>query len=203
AGAAKATQEEDKARKPNTRPSHELDDYVGDYNHPGYGTLKVAKAGENLVVRLNSLEFPLRHYHYDTFEFTNELFLQKLRQKLTFFTDARGNIGSLAVPFEPAVKEIVFVRAPDKNLLARDVLEKFVGQYEMAGVVLTCALKGEATLTLTVPGQTAFELVPARGTEFGIKGYQGLSIEFMLDESGGVTGAVFRTPNGIFNVKRK
>ena len=34
----KARKEADKDRKPDTRPSHPLADYAGDYENPGYGT---------------------------------------------------------------------------------------------------------------------------------------------------------------------
>jgi hypothetical protein len=50
---------------------------------------------------------------YDIFELYNELLEQK--QKVSFFTDNKGNIGSLSVQLEPAVKEIVFFRAAAKE----------------------------------------------------------------------------------------
>jgi hypothetical protein len=33
---------------------------------------------------------------------------------VTFGMDAKGNIVTLSVPFEPTVKDIVFVRKPEK-----------------------------------------------------------------------------------------
>ena len=35
-------------RRPNTRPSHDLADYAGDYEHPGYGRMSITHAGEEL-----------------------------------------------------------------------------------------------------------------------------------------------------------
>jgi hypothetical protein len=31
-------------RRPNTRPSHDLADYAGDYDHPGYGRITITHA---------------------------------------------------------------------------------------------------------------------------------------------------------------
>src|SRR5438067_8004892 len=48
AGKAAATQARTKAgfgRIPDTRPSHALGDYVGEYDHPAYGTLKITMKG--------------------------------------------------------------------------------------------------------------------------------------------------------------
>ena len=55
----------------------------------------------------------MKHYHYDIFDFQNEFMDRPM--KVSFFTDAKGNIGSLSVKLEPAVKDIVFTRMPEKK----------------------------------------------------------------------------------------
>jgi CubicO group peptidase (beta-lactamase class C family) len=52
-------------------PSLPLDHYVGDYNDPWYGTIKVRRAGNALTVDFphsSGMEGPLTHYQYDTFK---------------------------------------------------------------------------------------------------------------------------------------
>lgn len=201
AEAEKAKKEPDKERKPGTKPSHVLEDYAADYENPGYGTMSILKDGENLLAKFNAIEFRLDHYHYDTFEFYNEFIDQK--QKLSFHTDPKGNIASLSIPLEPTVQDIVFTRAPDKAMLEKSFLEKFVGRYEYGGVVATFALKGEKTLIATIPGQAEFELEPYKGTEFNLKGLPGFSVEFKLDETGQSVEAIFKQPGATTSFKKK
>ncbi len=201
AEAEKAKEEADKDRKPDTKPSHPLEEYAGDYENPGYGTISIIKDGEELKVKFSSFDFTLTHYHYDTFELYNTLYDQK--QKLSFQTDAKGNIGSLSIPLEAAVKDIVFSRAPEKAMMEKSFLEKFAGQYEYQGVAVTISLKGEKTLVAIVPGQPEYELVPYRGTEFNLKGMAGFSVEFALDDAGKPVAATFKQPGATTVFKRK
>jgi len=201
AEAEKAKKETDKDRKPDTKPSHPLEDYAGDYENPGYGTISIIKEGDQLKAKFNSFELALNHYHYDTFELFNELYNQK--QKLSFQTDAKGNIASLSIPFESTVKDIVFTRAPEKAMMEKSFLEKFVGQYEYQGMVVTISLKNEKTLAATVPGQSELELVPYRGTDFNLKGMTGFSVEFKLDDTGKCIEATFKQPGAATVFKRK
>jgi CubicO group peptidase (beta-lactamase class C family) len=201
AEAEKAKKEADKDRQPNTKPSHPLDDYAGDYSHPAYGVFSIQKDGENLKGKYNSSDFSLTHYHYDIFDMKNELLDTPM--KATFTMDVKGNIASLAVQLEPSLKEIVFSRMPEKKMSERSFLEKFLGQYEFQQVVLTVQLKGENTLVITAPGQPETELIPYKGTEFNLKNVPGASIEFILDASGVVQEAKIKQSGAIFTAKKK
>jgi hypothetical protein len=129
--------------------------------------------------------------------------LLDMKQKLSFATDPKGNIGSLSIPLEPSVKDIVFTRAPEKAMMERSFLEKFTGQYEYQGVAVTFSLKGEKTLVAIVPGQPEYELVPYKGTEFNLKGMAGFSVEFNLDDTGKAVSATFKQPGATTVFKRK
>ena len=161
----------------------------------------IGKAGDALKVKFNSLEGDLRHYHYDVFEIAGED--DTGNRKIAFFADLKGNINSLSVQLEPSVKDIVFTRTASKAMSEKSFLEKFVGLYDFGGVVATVASKGDNTLTLTVPGQPVYELVPYRGTEFNLKGLQGYSIEFRMDSSGNVIEMISHQPNDAFTAKKK
>ena len=75
--------------------------------------------------------------------------------------------------------------------------------YELSGVEVRVAWRGDKTLSLTIPGQPEYELVPSRGTEFNLKGLPDYSVEFKADAGGAVTEVVFRQPNGSFTAKKK
>jgi len=199
--AEKAKKEKDKDRKPNTQPSHPLEEYAGDFENPGYGIISIEKEDDSLKGSYNSIQFTTKHYHYDIFEFHNELMDRAM--KVTFSTDVKGNIGSLAVQLEPAVKEIVFTRMPEKKMMEKSFLEKFAGEYELQGMTISIFLKGENTLFVSFPGQPESELVPYKGTEFNLKNLTGYSIEFIMDESGVVTEAKVTQPTGVFTAKKK
>jgi CubicO group peptidase (beta-lactamase class C family) len=195
--------EADKDRKLGTQPSHSLLDFAGDYENPGYGTVSVIRDGDGLKLKAPVFEGPLSHYHYDVFELKAMLLGSEYKSKVSFAGDSKGNIVSLAVSLEPAVKDIVFTRAADKGMTEKAFLEKFVGTYILSGVEVRVEISEGKGLGLSVPGQGEFELVPYRGTEFSLKGLTGYSIEFKLDASGSATEAVFHQPNGTFTAKKK
>lgn len=201
AEAENGKKEADEDRRLGTAPSHPLEDFAGEYEHPAYGTFSVFKDVDTLKAKYNTMDFVLNHYHYDVFETHNEFTDQKM--KIAFRTDLRGYIKSVSVPLEPAVEEIVFHRAPAKAMMERSFLEPFTGRYEHQNVVITVSLKGDKTLTAAVPGQPEYELIPYRGTEFNLKGLQGCRVEFKLDEFGKVVEAIFKQPNGALIMKKK
>src|SRR6202049_2302548 len=44
--------------KPTTHPSHELKDYAGRYENPGYGAITIQLSGDGFSAALNQLSFP-------------------------------------------------------------------------------------------------------------------------------------------------
>ncbi|HEY7423804.1 MAG TPA: serine hydrolase [Gemmataceae bacterium] len=68
---AEAARAERLKKRPNpvrgTKPSRELDAYVGTYSEPAYGTVKITCNGDALVLNWSSFQLPLKHYHYDRF----------------------------------------------------------------------------------------------------------------------------------------
>jgi hypothetical protein len=109
----KAKKEKDKDRKLNTKPSHPLEGYAGNYEHSGYGMVSIKKEGDKLKGVFNSILFDLKHYHYDIFEMSNEFF--DMTEKVAFFTDNKGNISSLSVQLEERVDAIIFTKVPEEG----------------------------------------------------------------------------------------
>ncbi len=190
-------------RKLNTHPSHDLKDYLGEYENPGYGIVKIDPDAEGFKFSINLLSSHLRHFHYDVFEVPPNPIDPLEKTKVMFMTDVAGNVASLSIPLEPHDRDIVFTRMPDRAMTTRSFLEPLAGQYLLGNITYTVSLEGEMALSLIVPGQPKYELVPRRGTTFDLKGLSGFSIEFKKDDSGKVTEAVLYEPDGTYVAKRK
>jgi hypothetical protein len=190
-------------REKNAPPTHSIESYLGDYEHPGYGIISIKMVDEQLQMVMNDkLILPLVHNYYDVFEAN---FVQWEQQvKFSFSTDLKGNIASLAIQLEPAVKDILFTKKPERKLTEKSFLQQFVGLYEFesGNYTLTIALKNE-TLTAKFQQHPENVLVPVQGTEFNFQGLSGLSIEFNLDENGQFTEASYISPNAVFILKKR
>ncbi len=98
-------------RKAGTSPSHPLPDYVGNYEHPGYGTVRIALDRGNLTLTLEPHSVRLRHFHFDSWEIEDSGSIVPLAGRLRFLMNGAGEIDRVAVPLEPAGADIVFVRS--------------------------------------------------------------------------------------------
>lgn len=106
----KAEKEGEKDRKIGTRPSHSLEEYVGEYENPAFGKVSVMKDGDGLRLKTPALEGPLTHYHYDVFELKAMLMGSEMKRKVSFASNVQGEICSLSIPLEPSAKDIVFFK---------------------------------------------------------------------------------------------
>ena len=102
------------SQKPTAQPGRDLTDYAGDYEHPGYGRITITLAEGKLHWAFRGMSELLAHRRYDTFELPETPAspggLLPGRLALSFSADREGNIASVAVPFEPLVKDIAFTR---------------------------------------------------------------------------------------------
>jgi dipeptidyl aminopeptidase/acylaminoacyl peptidase/CubicO group peptidase (beta-lactamase class C family) len=191
-------------RKTGTAPSHALADYAGKYEHPAYGTITIELDGSVLRIKAaGGLTSSLDHYHYDIFESAEDPTGRFDQRKIAFHYNKRGDIDRLTVPFEPNVSDIVFTRQPDDSLRERKTLEPLAGDYQLGPQPIRIALKDDHTLTLTVPGQPTYELVPTRDLTFDFKGLSGFSVKFQQDKAGAVNELLLYQPNGTFAAKRR
>ncbi|HXF12054.1 MAG TPA: serine hydrolase [Terriglobales bacterium] len=197
---AEAKKTEASNRKLGTHPSHDLKDYVGRFENPGYGTLTIQPASDGFTASLNQITVPFQPYHYDVFQVPENAHWILGKTKIRFLTNMDGDIESIAAPLEPNAPEIVFTRVGEK--LPREVLLPLAGDYVVADTVITVALAGEE-LQLTVPGEPVYTLAPQKDLRFTIKGRSGYSVEFHKDNTGQVSEMVFFQPEGTFVAKRK
>jgi CubicO group peptidase (beta-lactamase class C family) len=189
-------------RVPNTKPSHPLADYVGDYSDPGYGTVTVGLDSGHLVATFNGIRTALGHWHYDVFNGLRNPSDPTFEDvKYSFSGNVKGDIALLASPFELLIDPIQFRREPDAQLRDSTNIARFAGRYALATDTFTVVRQG-SVLVLNVPGQPPFELEPYRRTAFDIKGLQGFTLVFTADPQGKITGLESRQPNGVFAAKR-
>ena len=110
---ARAAQKRKAARdrkKDRVRP-RALARYVGEYSDPGYGVMKIVRAGRGLQAVWAGMAHAVRREHGDVFEMARPLWASK--DLLTFYADSQGRITRVTCPFEPAVAPIVFRRRKD------------------------------------------------------------------------------------------
>jgi CubicO group peptidase (beta-lactamase class C family) len=184
---------------PGAPPARPLSAYAGDYEHPGYGTLAIARNGDALRPSLGTMDLSLAHRHYETFDLEwRELTDQPIVFPLTFLSGPDGDVNALTVQFEPLVEPLRFDRRPDTQ--GPEILSRLCGTYAMGPIEVTVALRGERTLSVSqpgAPGALPLDLEPIGGLRFGVKDQPAITAEFELDDDGAVTRLIAQ-PLGIF-----
>jgi hypothetical protein len=191
-------------RQPDTRPSHPLADYAGDYDHPAYGRMTITYADGQLGWAWRGMSAALAHRHYDTFELPEVLgVLFPDRLAITFSTDREGNIASLAAPFEPMVKDIVFARMAGGDCTDPAFRARCIGAFICQGIAAAIiAQDNDGQLTLTFGSQPMSKLLPHQGRTFAIDELGGFRVEFRLGAGGDVDELILHQPNGTFVARR-
>jgi CubicO group peptidase (beta-lactamase class C family) len=190
-------------RRLKTRPSHDLADYAGDYDHPGYGRITITHAEGNLNWAYRGMSEPLAHRHYDTFELPeapDRLLPDRLA--ISFSTDREGNIASLSAPFEPLVKDIVFTRIPAGDCLDAGFRAACAGTFSGGAITHVVALDADGQLTLKPANQPTYRLRPYQGGIFTIVELPEFRVEFRRGAAGTVNELIFHQPNGTFVARR-
>ncbi|TDJ31221.1 MAG: serine hydrolase [Gammaproteobacteria bacterium] len=203
--AKKAEDAKNEKKITGTKPSHDLDDYVGHYKNNGYGSAMISKGAgrRGLRVEFNGIQAPLEHAHYDQWQGAEtDGDLTFVGRQILFRADFNGNISELIVPLELLASPIVFTKQPDPSMYDPGSLSKFVGVYlSETGRRTSVELAGN-TLKLTVPGQPIYTMVPDVSGRFKLRGLQGFSIAFVV-EGGVAIKMVAHQPNGVFESKRQ
>ncbi len=195
----------DPLQKKDTKPSHPLEDFVGTFENPGYGSLSFELEDGKLKAIFNGVSSVLDHWHYDVFNVVSEdqhTLFSRTGTKMTFHGDLRGDIAEVSIPFEPAVGDIVFKRKREEIHSNTSYYKKFIGLYEIYGYTVEIAIRNH-TLCGIIPGQPIYELVPGAENEFTVKSMSGYNLRFILSPDGRVEEALFVQPYGAFTAKPK
>jgi CubicO group peptidase (beta-lactamase class C family) len=193
--------------RPATQAHRDLADYAGDYEHPGYGRITITHAEGKLHWAFRGMSMPLAHRHYDTFELPEAPEspggLLPGRLAISFSTDREGSIASLAAPFEPVVKDIVFTRLAGGDCTNPAFRLHCIGTYSLNGITtVVVAQNNDGQLTLTVRSQPTYTLRPYQSRTFAIDHLKGFRVEFHLSPDGQVDELFFHEPDGSVGARR-
>jgi CubicO group peptidase (beta-lactamase class C family) len=184
-------------RVPNTKPSHALADYAGDYESPAYGILKIGLKNDTLQFGFHEFQFPMSHFHYDRFDTPNDE--QYGRFSVNFRTNPQGDIDNAAISLDEA--EVVFSRKPET--LDPALLEKFAGVYlTPTKVKFQVLYQPGAGLSLAFPGGPPLKLIPIKGFKFRTPQFADNIYEFVM-ENGQVKALKERDPTGEYSFPRE
>ena len=184
-------------RVADTKPSHALVDYAGDYIHPAYGVLGIALKDGQLQFDFHKMKFPMTHFHYDRFDTPDDERYGKW--SVNFSTNPQGDIDKAVMSLDEA--EVAFTRKPD--LLDATLLQQLAGTYETpGGFKFEVAAKKDGGLFLIFPGQPEQKLVPYKGLKFQAQDFSDQVFEFVL-ENGQVRALKQRDASGEYTFQRR
>jgi hypothetical protein len=121
----------------------------------------------------------------------------------SFSSNTTGDIDGVAMKVEAALDPITFKRKPKTIEVTKEALDKYVGEYELAGTAIKIYIKDENVLYAFVPGQPEYELLATGKHTFTIKILEGYNLEFVEADDGNIKGVKFIQPNGTFTATKK
>jgi CubicO group peptidase (beta-lactamase class C family) len=194
------TETEDIIQRKGTRPSFDLKEYTGKYEHKGYGIIEIQEKDGNLVGLMNSEEVDFEHYHFDVFKLgaaVGEL-------KIQFHMNTNADITELSAPLEPSLgKPIIFNKLPMEMDVSEANLKIYEGKYTFAAAKQSATVETKnGVLMITIPGQPTYSLVPYKEHHFNLEILEGYSVKFTIEEEKSVK-ATFIQPNGNFTFERE
>ena len=184
-------------RVPNTKPSHALGDYVGEYQNSAYGILKIGLQGDQLQFGFHDFHFPMSHFHYDRFDTPDDEQYGKF--SVNFRTNPQGDVDQAVISLDQA--EVVFTRKPET--LDSKLLEKLAGTYlTPSKVKFEVQYQPGVGLALVFPGGPPQKLIPVKGLQFRTAQFADIIFEFVM-ENGQVKVLKRRDPSGEFTYPRQ
>jgi hypothetical protein len=161
---------------PNTKPSHTIEAYPGDYEHAAYGVLKIALKENQLQFDFHKIRMPLSHFHYDRFDTPDDE--RDGKWSVNFSTNPQGDVEKATMSLDEA--EATFVRKPETP--ERAILQALAGTYEgPTGNKFRVSLKPDGNLCLLLPGRSEEKLIPSRGLKFHVREFSDLTLEFVME----------------------
>lgn len=193
---ARSSRYEDRVE--DTKPSHPLEDYAGDFAHEAYGTIAIALENDHLRLKFRDHDLQLKHYHYDRFDAEVEDPEDDARWRINFQATHEGDIDRFVTKM--VENEVVFVRK--EFVHAPAVLQRFAGAYETAvGVRVDVIQRDDGTLWLRVPGQRDERFIAARDRVFRIASAPGSTFEF-IERDGQIVSLDQMTGAGRFVLRK-
>jgi CubicO group peptidase (beta-lactamase class C family) len=184
-------------RVANTQPSHPLTDYVGEYEHPAYGLLKIGLKDNKLQFDFHKIHFGMSHFHYDRFDTPDDE--EDGLWSVNFATNPQGDIDKATMSLDE--NEAVFTRrAPT---LDDALAQRLAGTYMAPnGGKFQIAVKPGAGLYVAFPGAPDQKLIPYKGLKFRVPEFADVVFEF-IEENGQITAVKEVDPSGEYVFKRQ
>ena len=182
-----------------TRPSHKLEEYVGEFEHPAYGVVTISKADTSLMFDFHKIRLPLSHFHYDRFDTPDDE--QDGKWSVNFLTNPQGEINQVELSLDEAA--VAFTRRVPAVLASAATLKQYLGTYETPnGGKFDVVLRPDGTLAIQYAGGTFQNLIPWQPNRFRIKEFADVVFEFVL-VNGKVTELRQTDPGGEYKFVRK
>lgn len=186
-------------RVANTRPSHRIDDYVGEFENPAYGVLEVGKGDTALTFSFHKVKAPLYHFHYDRFDTPDDE--QNGKWSVNFVTNPQGEVDRAEMSLDQAA--VQFMRRVPPALTMASTLRQYIGTYESpSGTKVEVVLRPDNTLAIQSASGTFQDLIPWQANRFRIREFADVTFEFVV-VNGKVTEMRQTTPAGVFTFTRK
>jgi CubicO group peptidase (beta-lactamase class C family) len=177
-------------RVPNTHPSHAIDDYLGEYQHPAYGVLTISRGDTGLVFDMHGIKLPLSHFHYDRFDTPDDERYGKW--SVVFLTNPMGEIDGAELSLDESA--VTFKRRVPQALMAEALQRQYAGKYKApSGATVNVLYRPGVGLVL--PGSPDVWLQPWRPQQFRIAKFPDSVISFDVKD-GQVTAMRQRDPGG-------
>jgi hypothetical protein len=182
-----------------TRPSHTLDDYVGEFAHPAYGVLTISKNNGSLLFDFHKIRLPLSHFHYDRFDTPDDE--QDGKWSVSFITNPQGEVDRAEMSLDEAA--VTFRRRVPVALTEINTLRQYTGLYETpSGGKFNIVIRPGDTLAIQNPDGTFRNLIPWQPHRFHIKEFADVVYEFTV-VGGRTTGLKQSDPSGEYLFTRK
>jgi CubicO group peptidase (beta-lactamase class C family) len=182
-----------------TKPSHALEDYVGEFEDRAYGTVAISMKDGGLFFDFHQIRLPLSHFHYDRFDTPDDE--QNGKWSVNFSTSPQGEVDEALLSLDQA--EVTFVRRVPAELSAVSTLRPYAGTYETStGAKFEVVLKEDGVLGIVFPGQPFQALVPWKPRRFRIREFSDYVFEFVVVD-GSVTELKQIVPSGEYRFVRK
>jgi hypothetical protein len=192
-----ARQKAGEDRVKDTRPSHALADYAGDYANPAYGLMNIGLKDNQLQFDFHKIRMPMSHFHYDRFDTADDE--QNGKWSVNFRTNPQGDIEQAVMSLDEA--EAVFTRKPEK--LEPQVLTQLAGSYETpTGIKIQVTYLENSGLSIVAPGAPPVALNQVKGLQFRTPQFSDVIFEFMM-ENGRITALKQKAPSGEFSFPKK
>ena len=191
----------DVRRVMDSKPSHPIADYVGEFENPAYGILSISQADTSLVFGFHRIRLPLSHFHFDRFDTPDDE--QDGRWSVNFLTSATGEVDRAEMSIDDGV--VVFKRRIPAALTNVATLRQYLGTYGR-GVSsvgrFDIVLRADTSLAIRDSGGGLQDLVPVRPNRFRMSEFPEVVFEFSVVD-GRVTALKASDPAGEITFSRQ